>query len=77
MVCLPACGVPDPLTCLPGIKAFHCISVCLPTRLQAVSLPACLPADPVQIKPLKLMATKWHIFFGLMIVLGLLLQKIM
>lgn len=34
-------------------------------------------ADPPAVKPLKLKATQWHIAFGLMLVLGLLLQKIM
>lgn len=33
--------------------------------------------DAAEVKPLKLMATQWHIAFGLMLVMGLLLQKIM
>ena len=40
-------------------------------------LPARLPAEPEAIKPLKIYATRWHIAFGLMLTLGLLLQKIM
>lgn len=34
-------------------------------------------ADAAEVKPLKLMATQWHIAFGLMLIMGLLLQKIM
>jgi hypothetical protein len=33
-------------------------------------------ADAEAVRPLKMYATKWHIAFGLMLVLGLLTQKV-
>ena len=44
------------------------------------ALPACLPclaADPDGLKSLKFLATRWHIAFSSMLVLGLLLSTLM
>lgn len=35
------------------------------------------PADPEALRPLKVLATKWHIAFGAMLSLGLVLQTLM
>lgn len=39
--------------------------------------PAHPPADPEGLRPLKFLATRWHIAFSSMLVLGLLLSTLM
>ena len=59
---LPPSAAPEP--CPPPLPAAAC-------------LPACLPADPDGLKALKFLATRWHIAFSSMLVLGLLLSTLM
>lgn len=39
-------------------------------------VPLAAPADPEALRPLKFLATKWHIAFTAMLVLGLLLSTL-